>query len=129
VPENVRIGGRVAKGYQRHQFEDAWATYLAPVAAQGEKEPLHRYNADEIRTSGTFRNATGFPGVAVRKSQKPPSNGHCSGVAVEKGVAEGEESSCAHCGCSNGTLVFASIAGEDFHLHPECETDYLRGGP
>ena len=81
-PDNLRVGSRVVKGYHRHQFEEMWQRYLA---SEGASEPLHRYNADDIRTSGTFQTATPESDVAVRKCEKPPSNGACSGVAAQKG--------------------------------------------
>ena len=56
---------------------DAFARY----GLKGASEPLHRYKADEIRTSEAFQTATSGPDVAVRKCEKPNSDAGCSGVA------------------------------------------------
>ena len=86
VPDNVRVGGKVPKGYQRHQFKDAWERYLA---AAGAFEPLQRYNASAAGTSGSFQTATQDSDVAVAKCEKPNNDGPCSGVAVAKeGLSE-----------------------------------------
>jgi len=71
----------VPKGYLAQRFEGAFARY----GLKGASEPLHRYKADEIRTSEAFQTATSEPDVAARKCEKPNSDAGCSGVAVEKG--------------------------------------------
>jgi hypothetical protein len=75
-PHNLLVDGFVLRGYEREDFEDAWATYLprdssatalqaAPTQANHDiGEPLHEcYVADE-------------------KAQKPRENERCSGVAA-----------------------------------------------
>ena len=86
VPENVRAGSKVLKGYHRHQFEALWERYLV---AQGPTEPLQRYNTDEIGTSYSFQTATERADVADEKYQGPSTNGHCSGVALSEGGTAG----------------------------------------
>jgi Protein of unknown function (DUF3631) len=124
APENMRMGDHVQKGYQRHQFEEAWATYLAPVSARGENEPLHRYKADETRVSDAFRSATRENLVAAPKSQKPASNGDCSGVAVEMGGGPDDGDACAHCGFP-GTLLEAYDNGHEVRLHRDCIDQFM----
>ena len=123
APDNLRIGDRVVKGYRRHQFEDAWATYLAPIVTRGVHESLHRNIADEMRTYGTVESASADRCVADRKSQKLSSNGHCSGVAVENEGVPDVGSVCAHCGTAGtatAPLVEAYDAGREIRLHREC---------
>jgi len=80
-PNNQRTGEQVLKGYHRHQFQEAWERYLTP---KGVNEPLHRYNATAAGTSARFPSATPEPDVAFQKCEKPPSDGHCSGVAIQE---------------------------------------------
>ena len=82
TPETLRIGDRTAKGYYRHQFEEAWQRYLGP---EGVSEPEHRNNTDEIRTSDTFQTVTPESDVTVGKCEKPFNDGPCYGVADEEG--------------------------------------------
>jgi hypothetical protein len=109
-PETLRIGNRTAKGYCRHQFEEAWQRYLgsegvsepqhrnnadgirtsatsqaATPAPEGDSKPSHRNKCDEIRTSGTFQTVTPESDVTVGKCEKPFNDGTCYGVTVEKG--------------------------------------------
>jgi hypothetical protein len=138
-PANVRIGQRVLRGYQRLQFEDAWATYLAPVVAQGGSRPLQRYNADEIRTSSIFQGATPEDDVALQKCKKPNNDGHCSGVASWNGGADAHEASarlCDHCGHPESPadpLHLWDWPGrpDGILLHQRCEEPWLasEGGP
>jgi hypothetical protein len=80
IPNSVRVGGKTPKGYYRQQFEEAWRRYLTP---RGVPEAQQRNNPDEIRTFAASQSATPRPNVAVQKYEKPPSNGHCCGVAVQ----------------------------------------------
>jgi putative DNA primase/helicase len=134
VPENIRVGDKVPKGYVLERFKEAFARYLAP---EGASEPLHRYNADETGTSDLFRTATAEPGVADRKCEKPNNGGHCSGVADQKGDSGDARVSCAEniatdqtcvqCrGEIDGTERLASVSGRAVWLHHECERFWLR---
>jgi putative DNA primase/helicase len=82
IPDSVRIGDRTPKGYRRHQFVELWQRYLA---AEGTNEPQHRNNPDEMGTSFSFQSATAESDVADQKCKKLAPNGHCCGVAVQKG--------------------------------------------
>jgi hypothetical protein len=82
IPENIRIGDKVPKGYLLGRFKEAFSRYLG---SEGAFEPLHRYKADEMGTSAGFQTATAASDVADRKCEKPANDGACSGVADEKG--------------------------------------------
>jgi hypothetical protein len=82
IPENIRIGDKVPKGYKLAHFEDAFVRYLGP---EGASEPLRRYSTDEMGTSEPFQTATDQPDVADWKCEKSANNGPRSGVADEKG--------------------------------------------
>jgi hypothetical protein len=78
---NVRLeNDRIAKGYHREQFEDAWIRYVPTFPDLANATPL-QLNAD-----GLFR---GFPSatrpdhVADEKRRNPLIDGLCSGVADE----------------------------------------------
>jgi putative DNA primase/helicase len=79
---NIRIGDHTAKGYHRHQFEEAWQRYLIP---SGVKQPAQRHNAHETGTSFSFEPAQAPPGVPDQKCEKPLCPSDCAGVAVQKG--------------------------------------------
>jgi Protein of unknown function (DUF3631) len=87
IPENIRAGDKIPKGYVLKRFEEAFARYL-PL--EGASQPLHRYKADETGTSEPFQTATDQPDVAVRKCEKSANDGHCSVVADGKG-GDGEK--------------------------------------
>ena len=53
TPETVWIGSKSLKGYQRHQFEDAWTRYLAPL---GVSETSERQEPTAAGTSTPFQN-------------------------------------------------------------------------
>jgi len=122
VPENIRIGDKVPKGYLLERFKEAFARYLAPQEAS---EPLHRHNADETGTSDLFRSATANPDVADRKCKKANNDGLCSGVAFSREGQGEEQTICAHCGLPGGNEVFFSD-GQTARLHRECEALYRR---
>ena len=82
APEKIRIGERTAKGYQLHQFTDAFERYLD---APGVSEPLNRYSPTAAGTSTTFQTATENTQVAVQKCEKPLGPSGSSGWAVQKG--------------------------------------------
>jgi hypothetical protein len=84
----------VLKGYSRQHFEEPWQRYLA---AQGVYEPLQRYSTDGIDACGSFQTATEKVSVADQKCEKPPTNGHCSGVAVSEEGGHGDSLWCDHC--------------------------------
>jgi len=83
-PHSVRIGDKTPKGYQREDFEDAWARYLR-IATVTSPHP-----ANESATAATPFISLGIESkskrnveddVADQNSQKPASNGPCGGVA------------------------------------------------
>jgi hypothetical protein len=115
-PDNIRIGTRVPKGYRREQFDGVWQRYLTPQIPQGVSEPLQRHTPTAAGTSEPFQTATPVLGVADEKCEKPPSNEHCSNVAVQK-QDNAPTRACAQCGASDdGSLREHQGAW----LHPEC---------
>ena len=120
----IRVGNRTPKGYYRHQFAEAWDRYRAE-GAEGVTEPPHRHNATAAGTSGTSQTATPDPDVADQKSEKPASDGHCGGVAVQKGGngldGDIEDRTCPQCGGTlDGTEQQFLIGGTRVWLPPEC---------
>jgi hypothetical protein len=123
MPENVRAGSKVLKGYHRRQFEALWERYLA---AQGPTEPLQRYNPDEMGTSCSFEAATEITDVADEKSQNASINGDCSGVAVAGRVYYGGDSArrCDQCG-RLGNLTEVGYGDVTAWLHRDCRNVWL----
>jgi Protein of unknown function (DUF3631) len=104
APEQVRIGERKARGYELHQFADAFERYLGP---QGVSRPYFRYKCDEIRTSGMSQTGTPNGDVPVQKCEKSNNDGICTGSTVWNGgePPEGAPEAlrvCAHCGDEAG---------------------------
>jgi putative DNA primase/helicase len=112
VPDTIRVGTRTPKGYYRHRFEDAWERYLA---AQGVSNPQQRNNPTAADTSEAFQDATEKTVLRFENSEKPPSNGHCCGVAVQN-EDKAPARVCAQCGAGGDDL--RENAGT--LLHPEC---------
>jgi Protein of unknown function (DUF3631) len=78
----IRVGSRTAKGFHRHQFEEAWQRYLA---VEGGNERSQGNNADEIGISGAFQKVTPEGDVTFQKCEKPASNGLCYRVTDPQG--------------------------------------------
>jgi putative DNA primase/helicase len=78
----IRIGIRTAKGYHRHQFEEAWDRYLA---AQGVSQPSQRHNASAAGTSATSQPSQPDPDVTDGKCEKPLGRNDCDGVTDGNG--------------------------------------------
>jgi hypothetical protein len=131
-----RIGDRTAKGYYRHQFEEAWSRYLT---VDPPSEPSQRHNSDETGTSSAFQNVTQNVTQAVvtteagvtfqesdvtfQKYEKAAPNGHCDGVTLQKGPAD----ACAHCEQSEtpaDPLLEVGIDGYCVRLHRGCMDGY-----
>jgi energy-coupling factor transporter ATP-binding protein EcfA2 len=131
-----RIGDRTAKGYYRHQFEEAWSRYLTVGPPS---EPSQRHKSDEAGTSSAFQNVTQNVTQAVvtteaavtfqesdvtfQECEKTAPNGHCDGVTFEKGHAD----ACAHCQQPETPahpLLQVGIDGYCVQLHRNCMGDY-----
>jgi hypothetical protein len=64
-PGTKRIDGeKTAKGYDLSQFDDAFKRYLGQ---EGEFDPSHRHDADEMGTSEVFSSVTSEPSVTDAK--------------------------------------------------------------
>src|SRR5262249_55769723 len=82
TPQTIRVSDDTAKGYYRHQFEEAWDRFLAKSP---ESQPSHRNKCDEMGTSTTFTTVTTQNPVTVAESQKSNNHGLCYGVTVGSG--------------------------------------------
>jgi hypothetical protein len=111
TPEQVRIGDEKRRGYQLHQFVDAFDRYLDPEAPEPPSQPVQRYKCDGIRTSATFASGTAEDGVPVGKCEKPNNDGLCTTVPEGKGEGGADDPwtgldiieplrRCDHCGQS-----------------------------
>ena len=84
-PEPVWIGSKSLRGYHRHQFEDAWTRYLAPVGAfepserqgptaAGTSTPFQSVNPkspERQRVNSDVSETSGKNGLTDEKSKKP----------------------------------------------------------
>lgn len=132
----VRVGTRTAKGYHRHQFEEAWQRYLTP---EGVYEMSQGNNVTAAGTSATFQKVTADPDVTFQKCEKPLGASTCYRVTDQKGGAglngeiwpspspapfqstTDEDRSCRQCGDTlDGTEQQFLIGGDRVWLHPEC---------
>jgi putative DNA primase/helicase len=112
-PVNVRVGSKVPKGYLLSAFNEVFGRYLTPsLTPSPPSEPLQRYNADGIRTSGAFQNATRAANeadVADRECKKSLRRNGCGVVADRKSLGGGERGVCAHCGRPGGELLQVAV--------------------
>src|SRR5262249_29488899 len=80
----------------------------------------HRNNVDEMGTTVAFQSATEKGVLRFENGEKPPSNGHCCGVANGKVVLEGKRKKgaqkCAQCG-KDGAELGAYYGGASAWLH------------
>jgi hypothetical protein len=81
------VGGEKVRGYERHQFEDAFARYLP---SKGVSNRYSGTNADNMGTSGTSSTGTAGKSVPDEKCKKSNNDGLCTGVPVRKGGSEGQ---------------------------------------
>jgi putative DNA primase/helicase len=140
VPDTVTIGTKRLKGYYRHQFEDVWTRYLAPL---GGIDPYIRNHPTAASTSAPFRNVTSKSEeaeVTFQKCEKPlsPSDGYgCTDRKGDEGTSgiDGadpddwsfnlDDAETDH-GCRqchdrlDGTERPYSVNGSQVWLHPEC---------
>jgi hypothetical protein len=78
VSTNVRMGGRVPKGYYANAFEDAFERYLPPLPPPQNATSLQAYSHNDC---STFQSATEGEGVALSKPLQAYSRSDCSDVA------------------------------------------------
>ena len=85
TPQLMRLpdSDEPVRGYQRSQFDDAFARYLS--SERGGSSRYSVTNSESTGTSDPFRTVTGGNNVTVQKSQKLNDDGVCNGVAVQKG--------------------------------------------
>ena len=78
----IRVEGEKSRGYERHQFEEAFARYLA---SEGVSNRYSDTNADNTGTSGTSATGTAEKPVPDGKHEKSNNDGLCPGVPDAKG--------------------------------------------
>jgi putative DNA primase/helicase len=133
IPENIRVGGQVPKGYQLAHFADAFERYFAPPTPQETATTPQPYSHADFCD---FETATAADGVAVQKCEKTASNGHCSDVAGSQrvGIPNTEISSfnpadlCALCGWpgkATDKLECWEAHGQSAWLHTRCQDAWL----
>jgi putative DNA primase/helicase len=127
APDTIRTATDRGKGYQLHQFKEAFARYLS---SEGGSQPCNRDKCDEIRTSDTFQSVTTESGVTVEKCKKPNNDGLCHGVTVGKGelaTTARPPSVCVHCG-SPATAAHPVqecwVDGEQMYVHRRCQDQF-----
>ena len=136
APEQIRFGvADSRKGYQLHQFEDAFQRFLP---RDGEFKPKQRNNADGTGTSEPFQTETPFSDVSVVKCEKSSNDGHCFAVSVSEGVAgNGDENPeafplvCEHCGAPerpDDLCNEVAADGRTHLIHAGCIDDWIGGG-
>jgi Protein of unknown function (DUF3631) len=82
APQLMRTGSDVARGYFRHQFDEAFTRYLA---CEGVPNRYRVTNVDSMGTSGPSQTVTAEKPVTDGKLQKSNNNGLRNAVTVEKG--------------------------------------------
>lgn len=88
TPGSIRIGAETAKGYQRIQFEDAWARYTPSVFGTAAQASAN--NGDRVTDDGRVRpHVTDilWPEHAISRDcdDVPPVGGGADGQGVEQG--------------------------------------------
>jgi len=132
VPDTIRVGGKTAKGYYRHQFEGAWIRYLSPDPQKSPSETSQRNNPDVTGTSEPFSNViqdscyvskgNTDSAVTFQKREKPPSNGHRYAVTFPEAKNGGGDDSviCEHCGLPGADDNPFGYGEFTASLHPHC---------
>ena len=122
------IGSKSLSGYQRHQFEDAWTRYLAPL---GVSETSKRQEPTAAGTSTPFQNVRAESDLTFQKCEKPLGANGSDALTFQKG-GEGlngdiEDRTCRQCGGTlDGTEQQFLIGGTRVWLHPECRRFFVK---
>jgi hypothetical protein len=92
APKSIRTGRGpkdTAKGYDRSDFNDAFARYVdlekSAPGAKAAANPAQRHTPDGKRASGDFSSVTTNPDVTDRRTHKPAPTGDCDGVPGKNG--------------------------------------------
>jgi Protein of unknown function (DUF3631) len=147
-PKTIWIGSQSKRGYERHQFVEAWDRYLP----QGDSpnRPSGRQTPDETGTSRTFQGvnqgvretSAGMSGVSglsqpdtprdthltpqltLQKCEKPAPNGESDTLTPCRGGASTPQEVCGFCG-KPGTLYPAAYGDAETALHTECRAPWI----
>jgi Protein of unknown function (DUF3631) len=83
APELIKFGAQdVRRGYRLNHFREAFDRLLGEGWGS---QPLHRYQRDEMGTSGVSQPLPATPEVTVAKCEKPNNDGLSNGRTVAKG--------------------------------------------
>jgi Protein of unknown function (DUF3631) len=82
APQVIRLGNETPRGYQRHQFKEAFERFLAPEGGSNRNTVT---NVDRTGTSGPSQSATAENVLHFEKSEKANNDAVCCTVAVQKG--------------------------------------------
>jgi hypothetical protein len=144
-PKPLWIGGQSKRGYERHQFVEAWDRYLAQKGSPN--GPSGRQAPDETGTSDTFQGvnqgvskpsvrASGAtqpdaphdthltPQLTVQKHKRPPPHGHSDDLSPYKGGTSTREEMCGFCG-KPGKLYPTAYGDAEAALHTECRSAWI----
>jgi len=111
-PKPVRIGEKVSRGYEAHDFEDAWGRYCTPekgvtgVTPVTPEEPKYNTERQDVTPVTDVTANTGIQ-AGLTEPDDPPPTAHCPHRPpgeVEDGWAHGDGGpspcACACCGAS-----------------------------
>jgi hypothetical protein len=125
-PRNIR-GERIAKGYTREDFVDAFDRYLpstSPATLSQSATPLQPSQINGLQGKS---GATPELFVADETSPNPLKSNGCSGVADRAPCLDGKaDRTCVQCrGAVDGKERQVATGHKTVWLHPECERFYL----
>jgi Protein of unknown function (DUF3631) len=147
-PKTTWIGSQSRRGYERHQFVEAWDRYL--TQEHPPNRPSGRQTPDETGTSGTFQGVNqGVRGVSagvsevsgpsqpdtlpdthltpqltLQKCEKPAPNAQSDTLTPCKGGASTPQEVCGFCG-KPGKLYPTAYGGAETALHTECRAPWI----
>jgi hypothetical protein len=114
-------------------FQNATSTATEPLRAA--TEPLRPSDPEpEVAFQEPSVASCVASHVAFQKCKKPPSNGHCSDVAFQKGEGNGSVTSdvterdvlmCDQCGFSGPEVMPFAWNGYEANVHPHCQDAWV----
>jgi Protein of unknown function (DUF3631) len=132
-------GFKDAKGYRRHDFQEAWAAYCPGQPTlphqKGHSEASNRRSADATGKSGDFRSVAACPGDGSKNDELPNSHAgsDASTLRNNQTAAKGRSAQefddmppflrrCGHCGKPSPTARWDWEGHPDgVWLHTDCE--------
>jgi hypothetical protein len=136
-----RKGEPDAKGYQRLDFEEAWARYLPPETPPSDASPpsetSKRPNADETGTTSDSRNVLEAKSGRFENADLCPSHAGLDAWTFQKpenGTAKeidhpNPPGRCDHCKRPGATLRVSYAGQAEVDLHVACENEWRVAQP